>query len=352
MRSRPLNSLDASGGAPDIVAVPRQLIRLSRAFAQARVLHSAAEVRLFDLLADGALSEPQIRRRLGLNPVLSRDLLDALAALGLLERAHGRRYRNSTAAAEYLVSGSPSYLGDAVMGAAAQDYPRWGRLTEALLEGRRPDQVGGPGGGEELPVAVPAEADGARTLAGAAVARRLDWLRYADFVHLSGGSGQVAAQVVAVHTHLRGFVVDRPEYRPAFDARMARMGLANRVAFGPGDPLVDPIRETDVVIFGPLRYDLPAATLDRLLARAHGSLQQGGALLLYGALMDDGRRDVFALLDGLGARLASAEATVHAARELRRQVTAAGFAAERILDLDAADEGRILIARKAAEGDR
>jgi hypothetical protein len=84
----------------------------------------------------------------------------------------------------------------------------------------------------------------------------------------------------------------------------------------------------------------------------HSSLRRGGAMLLYGALQDDERRDVFVLLDGLGARLARADAIVYAARELRRQVTVAGFVAERILDLDAADEGRVLIARKAAGDDR
>jgi hypothetical protein len=72
-------------------------------------------------------------------------------------------------------------------------------------------------------------------------------------------------------------------------------------------------------------------------------------MLLYGALLDDERRDVFALLDVLSARLAGAGATVYAASEVCRQVTAAGFTAERIIDLDAADEGRVLIARKAAE---
>ena len=63
--------------------------RLSTAYRQAKVLHSAVELGVFDLLAKGPAGEPQLREELGLHPRLARAFLDALVALGLLVVADG-----------------------------------------------------------------------------------------------------------------------------------------------------------------------------------------------------------------------------------------------------------------------
>ncbi|WP_326653427.1 MULTISPECIES: hypothetical protein [unclassified Streptomyces] len=54
------------------------------------MLHSALELDLFSTLAEGPLTEPELRKRLGLHERFSLDFLDALAGLGMLTKDAGR----------------------------------------------------------------------------------------------------------------------------------------------------------------------------------------------------------------------------------------------------------------------
>ena len=55
-------------------------------FMASKVLFSALEFGLFTELAKGPLNSEQIHKRFGLHPRSVRDFLDALVALGMLER--------------------------------------------------------------------------------------------------------------------------------------------------------------------------------------------------------------------------------------------------------------------------
>ena len=85
-------------------------MQLGLGFWGAKVLLSAVELGLFTELAAGPASEATLRQRLGLHPRAARDFLDALVALGMLERGdHG--YRNSPAADRFLDRAKPTYIG-------------------------------------------------------------------------------------------------------------------------------------------------------------------------------------------------------------------------------------------------
>jgi predicted transcriptional regulator len=68
-------------------------------FMASKVLFSAIDFELFTQLAKGPLEPEELRRRLGLHRRSMRDFLDALVALGMLERSHGRGFRFADGAA-------------------------------------------------------------------------------------------------------------------------------------------------------------------------------------------------------------------------------------------------------------
>jgi hypothetical protein len=137
---------------------PAALIELGTAFRGAKVLLSAVELGLFTLLAEGPLTEPEIRDRLGLHPRGSREFLHALVKLGLLEAEGDDHYHNGDAADHHLVRGRPAYVGGFLQRADRVLYPAWGNFTASLRSGesqiegrgddnmfarlyRRPDQI-------------------------------------------------------------------------------------------------------------------------------------------------------------------------------------------------------------------
>lgn len=76
---------------------PDAIMELGHAFWGSRALLSAVELDLFSELARaGALDAEALCERLGLHARGARDFLDALVALGVLERDDGR-YRNAPA---------------------------------------------------------------------------------------------------------------------------------------------------------------------------------------------------------------------------------------------------------------
>src|SRR4029453_1055215 len=98
-------------------------------------LLSAVEMGLFTELAKHPEDGEAVRDRLGLHPRSSRDFLDALVALGFLERRDGI-YCNTPSTDLFLDKRKPSYLGGLLEMANHRLSAFWGHLTEALRTGR------------------------------------------------------------------------------------------------------------------------------------------------------------------------------------------------------------------------
>src|SRR5215472_7426849 len=79
------------GGTPAMTAQPSadRIEHVAFGFMASKVLFSAIEFGLFTELAKGPLEIGEIQRRLGLHQRSARDFLDALLALGMLEREGG-----------------------------------------------------------------------------------------------------------------------------------------------------------------------------------------------------------------------------------------------------------------------
>ena len=80
--SQDLPDAAITGAAPD----PAPILQLGLGFWASKTLLSAVELGVFTELADGPLDAETLRARLGLHPRATLDFLDALVALGMLQR--------------------------------------------------------------------------------------------------------------------------------------------------------------------------------------------------------------------------------------------------------------------------
>src|SRR5690349_1796903 len=117
------------------VLKPDAIMQLGLGFWGSKTLLSAIELGLFTELADGPLSAEELGERLRLHERSRADFLDALVALGVLDREDGR-YANTPATDVFLDRGKPSYVGGMLEMANARLYSFWGSLTEALQTGQ------------------------------------------------------------------------------------------------------------------------------------------------------------------------------------------------------------------------
>jgi hypothetical protein len=113
---------------------PEKILQTGLAFWASKTLLSAVEVGVFTELSRGPERFDAISGRLGLHPRSARDFLDALVALGFLERKDDR-YSNTPETALLLDRNKPSYVGGVLEMANHRGDPFWGYLTEALRTG-------------------------------------------------------------------------------------------------------------------------------------------------------------------------------------------------------------------------
>ena len=311
---------------------PDRILELGLAFWGAKVLLSATELGLFTELAQGPADADLLRNRLGLHARGARDFLDALVALGLLERQDDR-YSNSPEASLFLDRTKPSYMGGVLEMANARLYPFWGSLTEALRTGQPQNEA--KNGGNFFaalyrdPAALRRFAQamtGTSLGAVLALAERFPWKRYRTFVDVGTAQGGLPVHIARSHPHLTGIGFDLPPLQPIFDEYVQSFGLNDRLRFHSGDFFELPLPKADVVIMGQVLHDWNLEEKRFLIASAYDALPQDGALIIYDMIIDDERkRHAMGLLMSLNMLIETPGGYDYTGADCRAWLRDAGF---------------------------
>jgi hypothetical protein len=262
---------------------------------------------VFTELAHGPEKFDSLSGRLGLHARSARDFLDALVALGFLNR-DGDTYSNTAETDLFLDRKKPSYVGGILEMANHRLYPFWAHLTEGLRTGLPQNEVksGGAGFFETL-YADPArlkEFLGAMTGvsrgANVAIAQKFPWKDYKTFVDVGTAQGDLAVQIALANPHLKGFGFDLLEVAPVFEEYAEVLGVSERLSFTAGDFFKDDLPKADVVLMGHILHDWDLPTKKMLVQKAYDALPKGGAFVVYEAIIDDDRsKNAFGLLMSL-----------------------------------------------------
>jgi len=285
---------------------PEHILQTGLAFWASKTLLSAVEMEVFTELARGPESLEALTGRLGLHPRSARDFLDALVALGFLERAGGK-YSNTPSTDLFLDKHKPSYVGGMLEMANKRLYPHWRHLTTALRTGEQQNEASGEHETFSVLYADPTRLKGfLRAMTGIsrganmAIAAQFPWAKYKTVVDAGPAQGDLLAQVALKNPHLSGTGLDLPEVAPIFEEYMQELGLSSRIRFQPGSFFTHPIPPADVVMMGHILHDWNLDEKKMLIRKAWMALPEGGAFIAYDALIDDDRRqNAFGLLMSL-----------------------------------------------------
>jgi Dimerisation domain len=113
---------------------PDAILELTLAFWGSKTLLSAVELGLFTELAKGPRDKDALRVSMGINERSVEDFLDALVALGMLDRKAGK-YRNTPETDLFLDRNKPTYIGGVLEMANERLFGFWNSLTEGLRTG-------------------------------------------------------------------------------------------------------------------------------------------------------------------------------------------------------------------------
>jgi len=286
---------------------PEHILQLGLGFWASKILLSAVEMSVFTELARGPEDLQNLQARLGLHARSARDFLDALVALGLLERRDGL-YSNTPATDLFLDRRKPSYMGGILEMANHRLYGFWGHLTEALRTGK-PQNEARTG---DSPLFETLYADpgrlrgfleamsGISRAASQQIAAKFPWKNYKTFAEIGTAQGETAAQIAMANSHLSGVGFDLPEVAPIFEDYMEKLGLADRLRFVAGSFFDSPLPKADVIVMGHILHDWDLETKKMLLNKAYEAVPAGGAVIIYESIIDDDRRsNAFGLMMSL-----------------------------------------------------
>jgi hypothetical protein len=312
---------------------PERILQTGFGYWASKTLLSAVELGVFTELARGPRSCEELSGRLGLHPRAARDFLDALVAMRLLRR--DGRYANTPETDRFLDRDKPTYIGGLLEMFNRRLYRYWGDLTEALRTGRPQNEL--KDGGLDLFAALALDADACRGFMQAmtglsmatavSIAQKFPWERYRTFADVGTAQGGLPVVLAEAHPHLRGIGVDLPAVRPIFDEYVQGHGVQDRIRWQAADVWTHPFPPADVVVLGHMLHGWGLERKQTLLRKAYEAVPDGGAVLVYDAILDDERREnVFGLLFSLNMLIENQEGAEYTGADCRGWMRDAGFA--------------------------
>jgi len=316
---------------------PAQILQVGMGFWASKTLLSAVELGLFTELEKGPSTGGEIESALGLHPRATYDFLDALVALGFLDRdgsGPDARYSNLPETGRFLNRNRPEYVGGILEMANARLYPFWADLTEALRSGQPQNEIKHSG----KPMFDELYSDPARleqfmeAMAGVsmgnfhAFAERFDFGAYQSLADIGGATAQLSCIVASRHPGIACTSYDLPVVQPIAQHRIDEAGLHDRVKAGTIDFLKDDLPAADVITMGMILHDWNLEKKMHLIRSAYEALPPGGALVAIEALIDDARREnLFGLLMSLNMLIEFGDAADYTGADFRAWCGQVGF---------------------------
>ena len=298
---------------------PSKIMQIGLGFWASKTLLTAINLELFTYLSRGELSGRDIQTKLGLHNRNLYDFLDALVALGFLERnglTETATYRNTKDTDLFLDKNKHSYVGGMLEMANNRLYPFWNNLEEGLKTGKPQNETRSGGkpifeilyGNQALLGEFLGAMGGIQMGNFMVLSHRFDFSGYQTLCDLGGAGGYLAAQVAQLNPHMKCITYDLPPVSPLASQNIENMGLAEKVKVQSGDFFKDEIPNTDVITMGNVLHDWGLVEKKRLMKKAYQALPEGGSLVVIENIIDDTRnKNAFGLLMSLNMMIETPE---------------------------------------------
>ncbi|MFH1000359.1 MAG: methyltransferase dimerization domain-containing protein [Bacteroidota bacterium] len=114
------------------ISSPVELMEIVNGFRSSKIILTAYELGLFSILSNGKKTSSEIASVLNLNQRASDRLMNALTALGLLEKKR-EKFRNTSFSLKFLVKTSPAYMGG--IAHIVNLWDTWDKMTDSVRAG-------------------------------------------------------------------------------------------------------------------------------------------------------------------------------------------------------------------------
>ena len=334
---------------------PSRIMQTGMGFWASKTLLTAVKMELFTILAEKPMTGKEIKRELCLHERGVYDFLDALVALGFLNRKgmkDSATYSNAEDSNLFLDKNKLSYIGGLLEMSNNRLYPFWNFLEEGLKKGTPQNEI--RLGEASLFEKIYSDKDKTRefvnAMAGAqagnfiAFANQFDFSPYTTLCDVGGAGAQLSAHVVSHNQHMHCISFDLQPVSPIALENVSRMGVADKVKIATGDFFKDPLPKADVITMGNILHDWGISDKKMLIRKAYDALPQGGALVVIENLIDNERREnAFGLLMSLNMLIETTEGFDFTFADFVNWSSEAGFTDSSVMHLTGPTSAAIAI---------
>lgn len=322
------------------------LLQLSGGYWSTCALHAGVKLDIFSVLDGSPLTAAEVSELRGTNPRGTGMLLDALSALGLLEKP-GNTFVATTFASKNLSKKSPGYLGHIIMH-HHHLMSGWARLDEAVTSGGPVRESVSHGDDEGVRESFLMGMFNLASQLAPIVARYVSLPGCRTLLDLGGGPGTYAIHFCIANPELSAVVYDLPTTRTFAEGTISRFDLSGRISFTSGDFDSDPLPSGfDVAwLSHVLHADGPGAC-SALLRKAVAALNPGGVLMVQEFILDDERNSpLFPALFSLNMLIGTDAGQAYSEAELSAMMKEAGLSDVKRLPLELPNGAGIMSGRK------
>ncbi|EOD69174.1 methyltransferase family protein [Amycolatopsis vancoresmycina] len=318
--------------------VPDRIVDIAIGYMGAKQLFAASRIGLFPALADGPRTAAELAGATGVSPRLARILADAMNALGLLDREHGR-YRLAADAQEYLGGRGATDLTPFVQFLNEISYGHWLQFDTAVDSGEPGDLQMDDGRWATFMGGVMRY----NALHAAMLARAFDFTPYRSLLDLGGLSPEFALGALRANPDLAVRFVFAPDFTEGVTSAVKSAGFEERVRIEPAETeTAAPGGDHDIVLLNHVVHRFAAEQNRAIVANARAAAAPGATLLLLDFFLDDDERQ--RPIDALhaGEYFVIDGTVVYPEAEVRGWLTEAGWRVREVLALPGSP--RVLVA--------
>lgn len=310
------------------------LLELVRGYQAAAVLTAAAELELFAALDGGPVTAKEVADKLETDLRGTTILLDALAAVELIEK-DGQHYSAAEDVLKLLARGGRGSV-LAMMQHQANCLRRWSELARVVKAGRPLPRQASIRGQEADSASFIEAMDNICAPVAERVVGDLGSPQFKRLVDVGGASGTWTAAFLKECPTGRATIFDLPHVIPMARKRIAELGLGDRVDFAAGDFLADPLpRGADLAWVSAIVHQNPRKDNVTLFRNVAQALVPGGRVLVRDVVMEPSRtQPVAGALFAVNMLTGTESGGTYTLKELREDLASAGFTEVRLVRED------------------
>jgi hypothetical protein len=321
---------------------PGNLLELSVQFWETCALHAGVKIGVFTQIGGEPLTARETADRLNASVDGTERLLNALVAMGLLEKRNDR-FTCMAPVRELLSQDSPAYIGHIIMH-HHHLMESWARLDQAVVSGRPIRERSSFSREEWRASFLMGMFNMALALAPRIVAA-VDLSGRRRVLDLGGGPGTYAIHFCLKNPEIKGTVFDLPTTRPFAEKTIARFGLSDRIAFTDGNYLTDDIPgEYDVAWLSHILHGEGPEDCLNIIRKTVSALEPGGWVIIHEFILNDTRDGpLFPALFSLNMLQGTESGRAYSEHELKEMLEACGVRGVRRIGIQTPNDSGILV---------